>query len=269
MNFETILYEKRESVGIIRLNRPQRMNAVNETMYHEIQQVLKSSESDSAVRVLIIIGSVLKKGDTEKQAFCAGADLKEHAAGTRDKKQKREYIELAHETTRMIYEYPKPVLAAVNGPARGAGLEMALNSDFVLMAENATVAFTETALGTFVGGGVTSILPSIVGVMKAKELVYTGRVLNGAEAVEMGIALRSVPGEDLFNTAVALAEKLCENAPVSMKLAKSQLQNSKLLDIRESLGRETEAILSCMETEDWLEGIQSFAQKRKPVYKGK
>ncbi len=269
MNFKAIQFEKDGSVGIIKLNRPTRMNAVNESMYLEIQEVLNSSESDNAIRVLLITGSVLKKGNNEKQAFCAGADLKEHATGKRDRKQKRKYIELAHETTRMIYEFPKPVIAAINGPARGAGYEMALNCDFILMAQNATVAFTETSLGTFVGGGVTNILPSIVGVMRAKELVYTGRVLNGIEAVDMGIALQSVPVGELIDLAMRFAKKLSEKAPISLKLAKARLQNARLLDIRETLTQETESILSCMETEDWHEGIKSFMEKRKPVYKGK
>ncbi len=269
MNLTTIAYEKNETVGVIRLNRPERMNAVNETMYREIQEVLRDSEADNDIRVLIITGSVLKRGDVEKQAFCAGADLKEHAAGKRDKAQKKSYIELAHETTRRIYEFPKPIIAAINGPARGAGVETALNCDFILMADTATLAFTETSLGTFVGGGITSLLPSIIGVMKAKELIYTGKVLDGKATVELGVALKSVPVDDLFDTALSLAKNLSEKAPLSLKFAKERLQNSKLIDIEEALKQETEAILSCMETEDWHEGIKAFMEKRKPIYKGR
>jgi len=269
MNLTTIAYEKNETVGVIRLNRPERMNAVNETMYIEIQELLQSTESDNEIKVLIITGSVLKKGDVEKQAFCAGADLKEHAAGKRDKAQKRKYIELAHDTTRRIYEFPKPIIAAINGPARGAGVETALNCDFILMADTATLAFTETSLGTFVGGGITSHLPSIIGVMKAKELIYTGKVLDGKAAVELGVALKSVPVDDLFETALSLAKNLSEKAPLSMKLAKERLQNARLIAIEKVLKFETDAILSCMETEDWQEGIKAFMEKRKPIYKGR
>jgi enoyl-CoA hydratase len=268
MDLKTLIYEKDGAVGIIRLNRPERMNAVNEAMYREIQEVLRTAASDTTVRVLIIIGSVLKKGDIEKQAFCAGADLKEHAAGKRDAAQKREYIELAHETTRMVYEFPKPVLAAINGPARGAGLELALNCDFILMADTATCAFTETSLGTFVGGGVTGHLPAMVGMLKAKELVYTGRVIDGPEAVALGIALKSVPVNALFTCTLELARRLAEKAPFSLKLAKERLQQSRLLDIENILKRETEAILSCMTTEDWHEGVRAFMEKRTPTYKG-
>ena len=269
MVFNTIKYKKDTHIGLIKLNRPERMNAVNETMYREIQEVLENVNSDNDIRVIIITGSVLKKDNVVKQAFCAGADLKEHAAGKRSKAQKKKYIELAHETTRMIYEFPVLTIAAINGPARGAGVEMALNCDFILMADNATLAFTETSLGTFVGGGVTSHLPLIIGIAKAKELIYTGKVINGRDAVGLGIALKSVPVKQLLNSAVTLAKELSEKAPVSMKFAKKRLQNAKLLTIKEVLKHETEAILSCMETEDWHEGIKAFMEKRKPVYKGR
>lgn len=269
MKFRTVIYEKDEQVGIVRLNRPERMNAVNEAMYREIQEILKEAESDNAVRVLIITGSVLKKGGVEKQAFCAGADLKEHASGKRDSAQKRTYIELAHETTRLLYEFPKPVIAVINGPARGAGVETALNCDFIFMADTATLAFSETSLGTFVGGGVTGHLPAIIGIMKAKELVYTGKVLDGKAAVAAGLALKSVHVEELFSTAVAFARDLSEKAPLSLKLAKERLQKARLLANELVLQGETEAILSCMGTEDWQEGIQAFMEKRKPIYRGR
>jgi enoyl-CoA hydratase len=269
MNFTTITFEKKDTIGIIRLNRPERMNAVNEAMYTEIQKVLKSTKSKNDVRVLIITGSVLKRGKVPKQAFCAGADLKEHSAGKRNKSQRRKYIELAHETTRLLYEYPKPVIAAINGAARGAGVEMALNCDFIFMAHDATLAFTETGLGTFVGGGVTSHLPVMLGITRAKELIYTGRVVDGKEAYKMGIALRSVTVKQLLPHAVSFAKELSEKAPHSMTLAKKRLQNARLFDIKTVLKHETEAILSCMETEDWHEGISAFMEKRKPVYKGR
>lgn len=269
MNYQTIKYEEDKNTGIIRLHRPERMNAVNEAMYLEIRDVLERTRSDENIRVLIITGSILKKGEVVKQAFCAGADLKDHSAGQRDKAQKRKYIELAHETTRMIYEFPKPVIAAVNGPARGAGAEMMLNCDLVVVANSATIAFPEIGLGTFVGGGVTYILPAIVGMMKAKEIIYSGKVIDGRSAVEFGLAVKSVPVEKLFAEALSLAGELGEKAPISLKYAKSRLQDSRQLTMKTVLLQETEAILSCMETEDWHEGVNAFIEKRKPVYKGK
>ena len=269
MAFETVLFDRDDSVGIIRLNRPERMNAVIEQMYLDLQAVLDEVRNDTSVRAVILTGSVLKRADGDKQAFCAGADLKKHSSRDRTPWQKREYIFLAHETTRQIYEFPKPVIVAVNGPARGAGTEMALNGDFLLMADTATIGLPEIGLATFVGGGVTSHLPKVVGMMKAKELIYTGKILNGSEAVELGLALRSVPLEQLMPEALGLAQELTEKAPISIGFAKKLIQQAPHRDLETVLLAESEAILACMNTEDWHEGIASFAEKRKPRFRGR
>jgi enoyl-CoA hydratase len=269
MGYETIQYACEGHTGILRLNRPERMNAVIEEMYLEIQDALSLAQEDTKVRVLILTGSVLKRGDVGKQAFCAGADLKKHDSGERTPSQKRDYILLAHETTRLIYEFPKPTIAVVNGPARGAGTEMALNCDFVFMSEEATISFPETGLGTFVGGGVTLHLPRILGLAKAKELIYTGRVIDGKAALALGLALECFSIQTLMAEAKNFAESLGEKAPLSLALAKKRLQQSSLLDLRSVLQLEAEAILACMETEDWHEGVRAFNEKRKPQYKGK
>ncbi len=267
-NYSTIIYERKDNIGIIKLNRPERMNAVIEEMYLEIQDVLKEAENDNEIRVLIITGSSFKKNGKIKHAFCAGADLKKHSQGDRTPWQKREYIFLAHNTTKMIYEYPKPIIAVVNGPARGAGTEMALNCDFIIMADEATIGFPETSLGTFVGGGVTKHLVNLVGIQMAKYLIYTGKILNGKEAKELGIAIESKPIKELMNFSLSFAKELGEKAPVSMKFAKKYLQKCPSLDLDTVLTLEAEAILACMNTEDWHEGIRAFLEKRKPIYKG-
>ncbi|MFC1822519.1 enoyl-CoA hydratase/isomerase family protein [Thermodesulfobacteriota bacterium] len=269
MDYQTIQYSKEDGIGIIRLHRPERMNAVVEEMYEELQDLIGKAERDHQVRVLILTGSVFKKGTKEKQAFCAGADLKKHASGERTHAEKRQYIMLAHETTQRIYEFPKPFIAAVNGPARGAGVEMALNCDFIFMAENATLGLTETGLGTFVGGAITFHLPRMVGLTRAKELVYTGKIIDGRAALEMGLALGCFSEDDLLKETKAFAQTLADKAPLSMLLAKKRLQQPTTLDIETVLHLEAEAILSCMDTEDWHEGIRSFSEKRKPVFEGK
>ena len=269
MSYRNILFSKDENIGIIMLNRPERMNAVIEEMYLEIQDVLESCMNDNSLRAIILTGSVLIKNDTEKQAFCAGADLKEHSEGKRTIDDKKDYILLAHETTKRIYEFPKPVVAAINGPARGAGVEMALNCDFLYIAEEATLAFPEIGLGTFVGGGVTQHLPRIIGLSRAKELIFSGRVIGGLEAVEIGLALRCLPVSALFEETVKFAKSLAGKAPISMSMAKKYIHESSFMALDDVLKNETEAILSCMETEDWQEGIDAFGEKRKPLYKGK
>ena len=269
MRYQTIQFSKADDTGIIRLNRPERMNAVIEEMYIEIQDVLERCLKDASVRALILTGSQLKKKGVEKQAFCAGADLKKHSAGERTRDQKRDYILLAHETTRKLFEFPRPTIAAVNGPARGAGSEMALNCDFIFMAEDATLAFPEIGLGTFVGGGVTRHLPRIIGLMRAKELIYTGTIIDGKRAVEIGLALKCCPMTSLMEEAEHFGMMLAEKAPISMQLAKKRLQESEALDLQTVLNFETDAIVSCMDTEDWHEGVTAFSEKRKPVYRGK
>ena len=269
MAFETVLYEKSGYMGILRLNRSERMNAVIEQMYLDIQAVLEEAREDAHVRVLVLTGTVRKGPKGAKQAFCAGADLKKHAAGDRTLWQKREYILLAHETTRLIYEFPKPVIVAVNGPARGAGTEMALNGDFMFMADTATIAFPETGLATCVGGGATYHLNELVGRMRAKELIFTGRVVHGPEAVAIGLALKSVPVEQLLPEVLSFASDLAEKAPISLALTKELIRQGPHRDMETVLLAETEAILACMNTEDWQTGIRSFAEKRKPVFKGR
>mgnify|MGYP002640554814 CR=1 FL=1 len=267
---ETLNFTQEGEVAILRLQRPHRMNAVTEQMYEELQSTLAAAAADDDIRAVVLTGSTAERPDgTRREAFCAGADLKEHAAGTRTTWDKREYLLLAHETTRQLYNFPKPVIAAVNGPARGAGAEIALNCDLVLMADSATLAFTETGLGTFVGGGCTRHLVELVGMSRAKWLIYSGEVIDGPAAVACGLAINSLPLPQLLPEAMAMARRLAGRAPISMRFAKSLLQAAPQRDLETVLLAETEAILACMQTEDWQEGIESFADKRNPEFKGR
>lgn len=268
MELETLLFEKLDVVGLVRLNRPERMNAVIEQMYLDLQTVFHEAERDGSIRAVVLTGSIRKGPKGDKQAFCAGADLKAHADGERTPEQKRTYIELAHETTRRLYRFPKPVIAAINGPARGAGVELALCCDLLLMADGASLALPEIGLGTFVGGGSTLHLTRLVGLQQAKRLVYLGDVLDGPAAVELGLALASHPIEQLLPEALALAGRLAKRAPISLAFAKDLLQRAAERDLRAVLAAETEAILGCMTTADWQEGIDAFAQKRAPKFEG-
>jgi enoyl-CoA hydratase len=269
MDFSTIELMRDGPVATIRLNRPERMNAVIEAMYLEIQEALATLRDDARIRSVILTGSVLIRDGVEKQAFCSGADLKQHSSASRSPEQRRQYILLAHETLRQIYEYPRPVVAAVNGPARGAGAEMALACDFILMAEDATFALPETGLGTFVGGGVTYLLPRQIGLTRAKELIFTGRLLNGRAAVELGLALACHPIARLHVAAQAFARELADKAPIPISMAKRHLQRAPDLNFVTALQHEAESILTCMNTADWREGLRAFNEKRKPRFLGK
>jgi len=268
MTYQTIRLEEAGPVATVTLDRPERMNAVIEEMYQEIQDALARCATSPSVRAVILTGAPLVRDGVVRPAFCAGADLKHHASGRRTASDQRRYIELAHATTRQLAEHPQPTIAAIGGPARGAGAEMALCCDFVFMAEEATVAFPETGLGTFVGGGVTRHLPRTVGLMRAKELVFSGRVVDGVEAVGIGLALRAFPGDRLLEEAHAFALAMASRAPLSIRLAKQHLQASGR-DLETTLREEAWAILECMATEDWQEGVRAFAEKRRPVFRGR
>jgi enoyl-CoA hydratase len=268
MTYETIKFERDGAVAVVRLNRPDRMNAVIEQMYRDLQAALRIVDRDDGLRALVLTGSVHVKDGVEKQAFCAGADIKKHSAGERTVAQKREYILLAHETMRMLHTLPVPVIAAVNGPARGAGSEMAVACDLVFMAGSSTIAFPETGMGTFVGGGATYHLPRLVGIARARELIYSGRVLDGPEAFQIGLAVRCLPLDELMDGAMDFARTLAARAPISMRFAKRYLNGSASLDFERVLRLEAEAILTCMETRDWHEGIRAFEERRDPSFEG-
>jgi enoyl-CoA hydratase len=250
----------RPGLAEIRFNRPQRLNAVIEQLFRETLDALVDAERDRDIRVVILTG--------EGRAFCVGADLKEHAKAARSSLQKREYLMLAQEVCARIHRLRKPVIAAVNGYALGAGAEMAVNADFVLMAESAQIGFPEASLGTFIGGGLTRVLPQLVGLAKARELVLLGRRIDGREATAIGLAGATYPDASFRDEVYAFAEKLAAQAPLSVALAKEQINNGSLRDYDATLSIELEGVLACMMTRDWQEGIDAFAQKRKPVFRG-
>lgn len=268
MNPATVTLDIHQKIGILRLNRPHRMNAVNASLYKELSHLLKTATQDPTLRILILTGNPRIRDGVKKEAFCAGADLKDHDQKNRSPLEKRVYIEEAHAACLMLRTLPLPVIAAVNGPARGAGAEMALNCDFVIMANSASLGFPETGLGSMVGGGVTRHLERTVGLSLARELIYTGRVLTGPESVTQGLALSSVPIENLMDEALCLASRLITKAPLSLALAKSLMENAPQRPLAATYDDETDAIVSCMATQDWQEGIDAFKEKRQPIFKG-
>jgi len=182
--------------------------------------------------------------------------------------QKRKYLQLAQEVCARIHRFPKPVIAAVNGYALGAGAEMAINADFVLMAQSARIGFPETGIGTFIGGGLTRVLPQLVGLARARELVFLGELIDGNQAKAMGLATAAFPDATFIDDVYAFAERLAARAPLSIALAKDQLNQGSERSYETALVTELEGVLACMMTRDWQEGIDAFAAKRKPVFRG-
>lgn len=260
MNFETIIYKKSGGVAEIRFNRPHRMNAVVKAFYDELQTALNDAEQDISVRAVIMTG--------EGRAFCVGADMKEHGSGNRTPFQRRQYLRGEQEVCRRIFSLPKPVIAAVNGYALGAGAELAIASDFILMADTAQIGLPEISIGTFLGGGVTHLLPQLVGLVKARELVFLGERIDGTQAHAIGLATRVFPAASFMEDVYAFAARLAEKAPFSMALAKEQLNQGIVRGMDAALVAELEGMTFCTTTKDWQEGVDAFAEKRKPVFTG-
>lgn len=260
MQNATILYQSNGGIAEIRLNRPQRLNAVTQQLYDDLNAALGRAEADSEVRVVLLTG--------EGRAFCVGADLKEHKAG-RTAFDRRQYLHGEQIVCKRLMQLSKPVVAAVNGFALGAGAELAIASDFVLMAASAQIGLPEISIGTFLGGGVTYLLPRLVGLAKARELVFLGERINGQEAVRIGLANRVLPDEGFLDAAREFAGKFASKAPLSMQLAKKQLNTAAESTLDAALTAELEGMMFVGTTQDWQEGIDAFAEKRLPIFKGR
>jgi len=260
VSFETLIYTIKDGYAEIRFNRPHRLNAVVEQFYKDLLAALNQAETDPEVRAVLLTG--------EGRAFCVGADMKEHGSGERSQYQRRQYLQLANDACEAMFRLSKPVVAAINGYALGAGAEMACSCDFIFMGETAKIGFPEVSIGTCVGGGVTSFLPRLVGLAKARELIFTGVKIDGPEAERIGLATRSVADEALLDEAEAFIKQLATKAPISMSLVKKLLNNASHADLDAQLQHELDGVFMCTTTQDWQEGVDAFAQKRSPVFKG-
>ncbi len=257
---DPVTFEKCGKTARLRLNRPEHLNAVNLALYLALEEALKGLVEDPSIRAIVLTGS--------GRAFCAGADLEAHGRGALTHEERRIYIEAGQRVQRLLQTLPKPVVAAVNGAAVGAGLEMALACDLVVVAREAKLRFPELSLGTFFGGGTTYTVVRRVGLTRAKELLMLGEFFTGEDAAAMGLANRAVPSDGVLETATALADELARKAPLSMKFAKRLLDQARHLDAESALALEVDALLRCMASRDWQEGIRAFKEKRPPSFVG-
>ncbi len=260
MSEPTVLVRKEGHICTLTLNRPQVMNALSFPMLRELAGALEEIQFDPGVRCVIVTGA----GD---RAFCAGADLKERAGMSED--QVRRYIHTIRNTFTLVENLPMPAIAAVNGVALGGGTELALACDLRVVSETATMGLTETSLAIIPGAGGTQRLPRIVGKAKAKEMIFMARRISAQEALEIGLANRVVPPDRLMDTAREMAEAICRNGPVAIRAAKRAIDRGMEMDLASALVFESTCYEMTIPTEDRLEGLRAFREKRKPEYKGR
>jgi enoyl-CoA hydratase/carnithine racemase len=256
---DALLMEEKSGVVQLTLNRPKVMNAFNFELLHALAGAIAALRFRRDVRVVIITGA-------GERAFCAGADLKERADLT--PAEVKEFIYTIRSLFTAIEELNKPVLAAINGIALGGGTELALACDIRLAAANASMGLTEARLAIIPGAGGTQRLPRLVGRGKAKELIFTGRRVSADEALAIGLVNQVCPPEELLNACAAMAAEICETGPIAVEQAKYAINRGLETDLHTGLAIESNAYWLTIPTQDRLEGLAAFREKRKPVYKG-
>ncbi len=251
-----------EGILTLTLNRPEAMNSFSRELLRALGAAIEEANFNTEVRVVIITG-----GPGQKASFSTGADLKERATMSED--EVKRFLSNIRHTFTAVENMKQPVIAAINGYAFGGGLELALACDIRVAAEEARMGLTETSLAIIPGGGGTQRLPRIVGLAKAKELILTARRITAEEALAMGLVNRVVPGDQLLDACRELASEIAKNGPIAIQQAKFAVSKGMDASLEVGLGIESVAYWHCIPTEDRLEGLKAFKEKRKPVYKGR
>lgn len=259
MNFDTLQFEQQEYIGILTLNQPKAMNALNARLIEELTEAIDLITQDDSIRVLIVTGG--------EKVFAAGGDIK--AMLNCDPQAAKAYVRPIHKVFNMIEEMPKPTIAAISGFALGGGVELALVCDLRIAADTAKFGFPEINLGIFPAAGGSQRLPRLIGMSRAKELMFTGDTIDANRALEIGLVNQVVPASELMDAALKLAVKLSKKSPLTMGVLKSSLHS--MLNTGQNTGLEMELEKLCFlfASHDQKEGIQAFVEKRKPEFTGK
>jgi len=254
MDFECVIYEKQEGVAVIRLNRPQVLNAMNKQLWLDMQAALDDARADAGIKVVVFTG--------EGRAFSTGADLKE--SKTRSIEDYRDYLESLQEVSRTIIRFEKPTIAAVNGFAIGSGYELALACDIRIAAEEAKIGSPEAKVTSSVTGGAFRLVQDLIGPGKARELLFTGAYIDGVEAQRIGLVNRAVPAEQLMTTVMEMAAGIAGNSSFSLKMIKKGL-NMALgeVSLEALMDFEVEACLACVSTKERQASLKEFEDRKK------
>lgn len=260
MAYENIIYGVAEGIATITFNRPKALNALNADLLKELTAALDAIAGDEEIRVLVLTGAGQK-------AFVAGADITELA--TFNPLQAKLFGRQGQGTIGKLQALDIPVIAAVNGYALGGGSELALACDFIYASENAMFGLPEISLGIIPGFGGTQRLPRLVGINKAKEMIFTGKMVPAAEAAEIGLVNKVCAPEVLMEEVLKTAKAIAAKGKVALRAAKQAINNGINADLTTGCGIELDAFALCMASEDAREGTAAFLEKRKPVFKGR
>ena len=264
MSYKCLIYDEKDGVATLTMNRPERLNALGDTLRDDLHHAIVRASDDLAIRAIVLTGA--------GRGFCSGGDVKvmnenkERGAG-------RPLIDQVapsrDRTVLAMRDAPKPLIAAVNGPAAGAGMNIALACDIRIASSTARFGETFVKRGLHVDWGGTYFLPRIIGMAKACELIFTGEIIDAEEALQLGIVSKVVAPEELMPCVHELAQKIAAGPPIAIRLAKRALYRSQDCDLRSALEFETYAQNICSETEDAREGITAFVEKRPPRFQGR
>ena len=258
MAYENIIYEKDGGIALIVLNRPSKRNSINMKMRNELIDALQDAGEDDKVRAVILTGG--------NEVFSAGADLTDPPTPTRlwDKISPKRIYNYYY----LIEDMGKPVIAAIAGYCLAGGLELACTCDIRIAAENAILGDAHARVGAFPGGGNTQRLPRLVGIARAKELVFSGEFIDAKEAERIGLVNKVVPTNSLLNEAKKMASIYKERPPIMIKLAKAAINDGMQMGLAQGLDYEGKCSVILSLTKDFEEGRKAFIEKRKPVFKG-
>lgn len=257
-SYEFLIFERHENYARIIINRPEVMNALNLKVREEIIDALYHAESDDNVRALVLTGS-------GEKAFSAGADIKMFQTMTPF--LAKQYLKISKGASNRIENFPKPVIAAVNGYAIGGGLELAMSCDIIIASDNAKFGQGEINVGIIPGVGGTQRLPRMVGIKRAKEMIFTGDLIDAKKALEIGLVNQVVPQSELMKSVENLVSKIALKSPLILRLAKEALNRSSA-GLKDGLDYESTLFSLCFSSKDQKEGASAFLEKRKPNFKG-
>jgi enoyl-CoA hydratase len=260
VTYNTLLYEKEGNIGIVTINRPDSLNALNGEVYTELYELFQEIEGDAEVRVVILTGS-------GEKAFVAGSDIVEMQP--QSSTEINRFIEKCRLASDRIYNLSKPVIAAINGYALGGGCELTMCCDLRIASEKARFGQPEINVGVIPGGGGTQRLTRLIGMTRAKELLYTGDMIDARTALDYGLVNKVVPPDSVMNEAKELAGKLLTKSGRILALAKAAATSGAGMSLPDGLDLEAQCFALCFATEDQKEGMKAFMEKRKPDFKNR